>query len=453
MSEAMPMDLPAPAPAPARRATPHMLAAGAAGNFLEWYDFAAYGFLASIFAKNFFPNSSPLIGLLSAFGIFAASFLMRPLGAVLFGHIGDRYGRQRALFISAALMTVSTVAIGLLPTYAMVGTAAPVMLLVLRLAQGVSIGGEFTTSAVFLAENSAPRWRGLVSSFSTVGSNGGTLLGSGIGALTASFLTQDQLVDWGWRIPFLLGVVLGAFALLVRKSMAQDAGTAEAGDEPPMVRAFREDWRAILRANSMTFLVGVIFYLIFVYLTTYMQQVDHLSARVALQMNTANMMVTLILCVVFAALSDRIGRKWVLGAGFFGMIVFSWPLFRLLSSAVAEEVFLGQLGFAVLIALGGGTMPGTLVEMFARRTRCSAVAISWNLGIGIGGGTAPIVAVFLQEQLNSPMAPALYLIVLAAIALAGLLTMEDRAGLPLDREQRDAPSRRDPRNPLGNSQT
>ncbi|OYX15449.1 MAG: MFS transporter [Rhizobiales bacterium 32-66-8] len=418
------------APAPV---TPRMMAAGAIGNLLEWYDFAAFGFLATIFAKNFFPASDPLVGLLSTFGVFAASFMMRPVGAVLFGHVGDRYGRVPALYASAGLMTLSTVTIGILPTYEMAGVLAPILLLSMRLLQGACVGGEYMMSAVFLAEHSPRRWRGLVTSFTTAGGNGGTLLGSGVAAVTASLLTPEQLADWGWRIPFLLGIGLGVFALMLRRSMdAAPPPPAAPAAHWPVVQAFREDWRNIARASAMTFLLGAVFYLCFVYLTTYMQQVDGLSASRALQFNTITLLVTLVLCVVFAALSDVVGRKAVIGLSFLGMLLFSWPLFLLLRSGVESQVFLGQLGFAVLIAMSGGPMPCTLVEMFPKDRRCTGVAVSWNLAIGIGGGTAPMIAVYLVDGLHDTMAPAIYLSVLAAIALVGLATVTERSRQPLD---------------------
>lgn len=418
---------------PAERAgtPPRVLAAGMLGNLLEWYDFAVYGFLASVFAKNFFPQSSPSAALLSVFGVFAASFIVRPLGSVLFGHVGDRYGRRTALIASAGLMSVSTVAVGFLPTFETVGVLAPVLLLLLRLAQGLSIGGEYMTSAVYLAENAAVRWRGAVTSLVTAGCNGGMLLGSAIGALTAGLLTPEQLAAWGWRLPFLLGIALGGFAVLLRRAVALEP-PIEAPAELPLVTAFREAWRTILRASLINFLLGVSYYLIFVYLSTWLQQVDGFSPGLALELNSASMLLVLVLCIVFAALSDRIGRKPLLIVGFFGLVVLSWPLFSLMRSGNDALALMGQMGFAVLIAVYGGPMPAALVEMFPRRIRCTAVGISWNLAIGIGGGTAPMVAVLLVAWTGSQMAPAFYLIAAAGIALAATLTLPETRGKPLD---------------------
>lgn len=421
---------PAAAPAAAAPVGPRALLAGALGNVLEWYDFAAYGFLAAIFAKNFFPDSDAFVGLIAAFGVFAASFVMRPVGGIVFGHIGDRYGRRQALFISAAMMTASTVAIGLLPTYASIGAAAPALLLLLRLLQGLSIGGEYTTSAIFLAENAKVRRRGLIASFAGCGASGGTLLGSMVGAATATLMSTDDLIAWGWRIPFLLGILLGGFTLYLRGSStsAREAPSPRAHRSLPLVEAMRSDGREMIRAAVLNLTLGVSFYMLFVYLTTYMQQVDGLTERLSLQINTVSMLAVLALAPVFAALSDRVGRKPVVCGGLIGLILFSWPLFRLLDSGDAVFALAGQLGFAVLVAAYAGPMPCVLVEMFRPATRCTALSLSYNLALGLAGGTAPMVAVYLVNREQFDMGPAAYLIVVSALSLIAALTMKEGRG-------------------------
>ncbi|TCT02594.1 MFS transporter [Aquabacter spiritensis] len=411
--------------------TPRMIAAGSLGNMLEWYDFAAYGFLASVFAKNFFPSADPFVGLISAFGIFAASFLMRPLGGLIFGHIGDRHGRRLALYISAGMMSVSTVAIGLLPTYGQIGAAAPLLLLALRLLQGVSIGGEYTMAAIFLGENAHARRRGAITGFAGLGATGGTLLGSAVGALTASVLTTDQLVAWGWRLPFLAGILLGGFTLLLRRSANEMPEPVAPPGQAPIVAALREDWRNILRGIALNGMLGASFYLVFVYLTTYMHQIDGLPEREALQINTVSMIVLLALAFFFSALTDRVGRKIVVVGGLAGLVLFSWPLFRLIDSSDPALILMGQIGFAVLIAAYAGPMPVVLVEMFKHKTRCTALSISYNVAAGLIGGTAPMVAVYLVNRTQNDMSPAFYLIGLAALSLAAALTLKDRTGQSL----------------------
>ncbi|WP_332116435.1 MFS transporter [Azorhizobium caulinodans] len=416
----------APAPLSLR-----LVLAGSIGNTLEWYDFGAYGFLAAIFARNFFPADSGFAALLAAYGMMAASFLMRPVGGVIFGHIGDRYGRRHALYLSAALMCVSTVAIGLLPTYATAGMAAPILLLALRLLQGVSIGGEYSSSVVFLAESAKPRWRGLLLSLCSMGAMGGTMLGSLVGAATASFLSQEELIAWGWRMPFFVGLLLGGTTLWLRHGLQSAPERSTEQPRSPLLQAFADDWRAIVICAVINLAGGVNTYTLFVYLVTYMEQVDGLSPGSALQVNTASMVVAVVLMPMFAALSDVIGRKRVLVASLLGFILFGWPLFRLVSGGTEEGAMLGQLGFAVLISAYTGVSPAVLAELFKRATRCSAAAVSNNVSRGIAGGTAPMVGVYLVSGLHDPMGPALYIICVALISLIATLCMTDRTRLPL----------------------
>lgn len=418
-------------PAQANPISMRVILAGALGNTLEWYDFAAYGFFATTFAHNFFPTSDAFVGLISAFGIFAASFLMRPLGGIIFGHVGDRYGRRRALLLSVGLMCMSTVAIGLLPTYATLGVFAPCLLLVLRLLQGVSIGGEYTTSAIFLAEVSPVRWRGFFTSFSGMGATGGILLGSAVGAATASVMSQEALVSWGWRVPFLLGIVLGVSTLVLRQGTQESAEPAGDLREAPLVQAFLTDGANIARSIALNAMLGVGFYLLFVYLTTYMQEVDHLNSSAALRINTLSMIVLVVLFPVFAALSDVVGRKIVMVGSLAALMLATWPLFRMLDGGTPNQVLTAQVLFAALMAAYMGPMPGVLVEMFKARTRCSAMSVGYNIALGLAGGTVPMIAVYLVNRLQDDMGPAIYMIVVAGISLIAALTLTDRARQPL----------------------
>ena len=262
--------------------------AGAVGNVLEWYDFAIYGYFASALAKTFFPSGNTALSLVSTFGVFAAAFLMRPLGGALFGYIRDRIGRKHALLTSAAMMTLATFGMGLLPGYATIGAAAPLLWIGFRLLQGLSIGGEFTASAIFLVERSDPRQRGLNGSFASISATIGLLLGSTIGAIETRALTPAQVEAWGWRIPFLLGLLLGAFALFLRRVIVDDEPRHDA--EPrrlPVVEALATDWPDILRGGVMNAAFAAGFYLIFVYAVTMVEQIDGMPAYPAFEINTA----------------------------------------------------------------------------------------------------------------------------------------------------------------------
>ena len=306
------------------------------------------------------------------------------------------------------------------------------LLVALRLLQGLSVGGEYTTSVVFLVEQSAPGRRGLVGSTAAIGASFGTLLGSSVGALVASLLDPQALQDWGWRIPFLLGIALGGSAFALRRVMADDATPLErhAGGLP-LAEAFRAEWREMLRALALCASFAVSFYLVFVYLTTYMQQVDGLPASRALQINTLSMLLMLAVTPAFAILSDRIGRKPVLIAATLGMTVLSWPLFKLLAQPTAFPVLLGQCGFALLVAAYCATIPALLVEMFAAATRCTALSVSYNAAFALLGGTAPVVAVYLVGRESADLGPALYMSGVAAVSFIAALTLRDRTGQPL----------------------
>src|SRR3990172_5085241 len=204
-----------------------VLAAGVIGNVLEWYDFAVYGFFAPILAEQFFPAGDRMVSLLAAFGAFAVGFLMRPVGAVLFGHIGDRYGRARALLISVAMMAIPTVLMGLLPTYATIGIAASLLIVILRMFQGMAVGGEFTSSIVFLAEHAPPRRRGFFSSWAMFAATTGTMLGAAVGAMLSNLLSPEDLVAWGWRAAFISGIAVAVVGIIVRWNMSDTPASVD----------------------------------------------------------------------------------------------------------------------------------------------------------------------------------------------------------------------------------
>src|SRR5437763_6255004 len=240
--------------------------AGMIGNVLEWYDFAAYGFLAATFATNFFPLENHLLALLASYGVFAVAFVTRPLGGVLFGHIGDRVGRRMALIISVLAMAVPSFVVGLLPTYASIGVLAPILLILLRMIQGISVGGELTVSMVYLGEHSADRHRGFSASLSFLGAVAGTLIGSLLISALDNTLHAQAMHAWGWRVPFLGSAVLGALGVVLR--MARLEGAAEPishGGPAPVIVAFATQWRAMLVAFLISIPSGAAYYVCFIY--------------------------------------------------------------------------------------------------------------------------------------------------------------------------------------------
>jgi MFS transporter, MHS family, proline/betaine transporter len=410
-----------------------LILAGSAGNIMEWYDFSVYGYFAATIGRLFFPAGDGLSSLTASFGVFAGGFLMRPIGSAVFGHIGDRVGRKAALVLSTMLMAVPTCLIGLLPTYDQIGFAAPLLLVLLRLVQGLSVGGEFTTSGIFLAEGAAPGRRGFLSSWSFFGAIGGSLLGSAVGAAITTALDPGAAAAWGWRVAFVLGLGVGLSGFVVRRQVVQEPLAARDQGRPaaPVVEAFRTEWRTMLRIVALTPGLAVGGYLCFIYAPTWVQQTTGLPASTALAVNTAAMALGLALIPTMGALSDRIGRKPVLLGGAAGLVLCSWPLLWLMQHPWAPLVLLGQAGFAVLVAALQGTITATMVEATPRRLRVSTLSIGYNVSLALFGGTTPLVATYLIQRSHDPLSPGLYLMAAALVSFLALLRQPETYRSPL----------------------
>src|SRR5262245_56050476 len=302
--------------------------AGMIGNAVEWYDYGLCGYLAPFLATLFFPSKDPLDSLMATFGVFAAGFLMRPLGAIAFGHLGDRLGRKKALVVSVALMAVPTGLIALLPTYAAVGAIAAVLLVLLRLLQGFSVGGEFTGSIIFLVEHAPPSRRGFVGSWAGFSTNAGCMLGGGVGALLVTFLGRQAVAEWAWRLPFLLGAVLGVVGLFLRLGVEetplfQSLATSEGVARVPLSEALGHQRRQMFTAFSLLWLSSVGFFIVFVYLPSYLGNIAGLPLHLAMTINWLAMIVVGLVVPPVGALSDRIGRKPPLVFATAGLLVLS----------------------------------------------------------------------------------------------------------------------------------
>ncbi len=305
-------------------------------------------------------------------------------------------------------MAVPTFLIGLLPTYHQVGVTAAALLVLLRLVQGLSVGGEYTTSAIFLVEGSGPGRRGFLGSFGPFGACGGVLLGSAVGAVVTTVLDSASVDSWGWRLPFILGISVGLCGLYIRRQLIEDAKPQRRTPPvtSPVLEAFRTEWRTIVRLIGLNAAYAVGFYLSFVYITTYLRQTDHVSASKALDINTIAIAVLLLLIPLAGVLSDRLGRKPVMLAATGGLFILAWPLFWMMHHPDTSVILLGPLSFAVLVAGFAGVSPAAMVELVPDRLRCTVLSVGYNLGFGILGGLTPMVAVYTITRSHDDLSPA-----------------------------------------------
>jgi MHS family proline/betaine transporter-like MFS transporter len=410
------------------------LVAGAVGNLLEWYDFGLYGLFAPIFAQLFFPDQDRIASLIGAYSGFAIGFAARPLGAAVLGHLGDRAGRRAVMVYSIVLMGFATTATAILPTHHMIGIAAPMLLLFTRALQGFSVGGEYTGSVTYLVETAPSKRRGLAGSIANVGATAGMLLASGVATATLLLANSAEVRTWAWRIPFLLGGVIATTGYLLRHRM-RDTGftpTASAHASLPLRVAIAEAPGAMLRALLFTSGYGIVNYLTMVFLPTYAATFGGVAEKKALQANTAAQALALFIVPIAAWVTDRaVRRRTLLIIAFAAEFVVGWSGIALASRGGVAGVWTAQLGFAFLLALIMAAEPATLAEQFRSEFRLSAYSVSYNLGIGLAGGTAPLVATALIATTGDAMAPAWYLMLGSAIAAGAAFLMVDRSSKPL----------------------
>ena len=407
--------------------------AGFVGNVLEWYDFALFGFFAQQIGTHFFPAHDPTASLLAAFGTFAAGFLMRPVGGALFGWVGDRFGRKQALIWSVLAMAIPSFCIGVLPSAATIGLAAPVLLLVFRLLQGIAVGGEYMASAVFLVEGASPGRRGWMGSWGPLGAFAGTLLGSAAGAIINASMSPDAVMAYGWRIPFILGIGVGLGGLAIRRHYVERV-PHQAPSKSPLGEAFRSHWRTMVHLVSLTAALSVGFYTTFVYAATWLHQVVGVPARTALGVNTAAMAIALLIIPAAGVASDRLGRRPVLVVGAGALALLAYPLMALMARGQMAGIIVGEIGLAVLVAVISGAMPATMAELAPWRVRCTVLSVAYNLGMALLGGTTPLVAAWLVARTGVKLAPAWYLGAAAALTFIGSLLLPATARHSLTKE-------------------
>jgi len=409
--------------------TRRTVAAGTVGNFLEWYDFAIYGYFAGTIGRTFFPAEDPVAQVLAAFGIFAVGYLMRPLGGVVIGTIADRFGRRIALIVSVTAMAVPTFLVGLLPGYHTLGMAAAVLLTLLRMIQGLSVGGEGTTSMVFLVEHAPAGQRGAIGALASVAATGGLLLGSATGAAFAAILSPEALAAWGWRIPFLLGLLVGIAGWWLRRDVTEKAFVTIAdGHAPPpspLVETVRHHGPLVLQLAGLVAFNAVGLYLMFLYIVSWLQTVDGVAPARALEINTASMLALLPVMLGMGWLSDRIGRRRLLiGATTLGFVS-ALPLFWLMHHSHPALILAGQMGFVLTVGTCLGIMPSIMVEATPQAVRCTAIALGYNITFGILGGLTPLAAAWLIDRTGMDLSPALMIMAASLISFTSVLAFHE----------------------------
>lgn len=404
-----------------------VLLASAVGSALEWYDFFIYGTAAAlVFGQLFFPKSDPTIGTLLAFASFGVGFIARPFGGLVFGHLGDRLGRKPVLVITLLMVGAGTFLIGLLPTYESAGMWAPIMLVALRLVQGFGAGAEYGGAVIMAVEHAPPGKRGWYGSFAPLGVTVGLLLANGVFALFTS-LPQEDFVSWGWRIPFLLSIVLVLVGFYIRYRVSEtpvfsEIAAKNAAARSPVVEAVKQHPREFLVVIGARLAENGLGYLFPVFALNYMTQQLHLPKPMILEGNILAYAIQLLTIPFFSALSDRVGRRPVYMGGALFSAAFAFPFFMLIGTQSQPLIYLALiLGISVGVAAMFGPQAAYFAELFGARLRYSGFAFARELGSILAGGPAPaIAAALLLYAGGAPWLVATYFVFLSLVTAAAV---------------------------------
>lgn len=397
-----------------------LAAASLAGTAVEFYDFFVYGTAAAlVLGPLFFPTFSPVAGTLAAFGTFAIGFISRPLGSVLFGHIGDRHGRRPVLFISLLLTGLATVAVGCVPSYDSIGIAAPVLLLVLRFLQGLGLGGEWGGAVLLTAEHAPEQRRGLWASFPQIGPAVGFLMANGVMLALSAGLSDAQFREWGWRVPFWAAGLLAAGGLLLRSSLAESPRFQEIEEpaEVPLAEVVRGHWRLVLLTAGALAVGYAVFYTVSTWALAYGTEQLGVSRTVMLSCIMAAVACKGVSTPFFALLGDRYGRRPLCLIGCAASALWMFPMVALLESAQPLLMFLGFVGALLSFMCMFSVIAAYLPELYEPRVRCTGAAVGYNLAGVLGGALTPIVATALSGGTGPPWGVAAYLTGIALLSL------------------------------------
>ncbi|UPG87949.1 glycine betaine/L-proline transporter ProP [Luteibacter aegosomatis] len=414
--------------------------AAALGNAMEWFDFGVYGYLAVTLGHVFFPGNSPTAQVIATFATFTVAFLVRPLGGLVFGPLGDRFGRQRVLAATMIMMALGTFAIGLIPSYERIGLWAPALLLLARLLQGFSTGGEYGGAATFIAEYSTDARRGQMGSWLEFGTLGGYIAGAGVVTALTSLLDARAMLDWGWRIPFLVAGPLGLLGLYMRMKLEETPAFkahAEAmegqGDMPSV--GLRElvavHGPQLLKCIGLVLVFNVTDYMLLTYMPSYLTVTLGYGEAKGLLLILIVMLVMMPLNVIGGHFSDRFGRKPMIVGACVAMFALAIPCMLLLGTGSDVLIFAGLMLLGVALVCFTSTMPSTLPALFYTPVRYSALSIAFNLSVSLFGGTTPLLTAWLVERTGDPLVPAYYLMAAAVVGMVTMAFVTETAGLPL----------------------
>ncbi|MCI9888617.1 MFS transporter [Micrococcales bacterium 31B] len=406
------------------------------GNFVEWFDYAIYGYFAVVISTVFFPEANRQAGLLLTFGVFAISFFVRPLGGFIWGHLGDRMGRKHALSLSILLMSVATFCMALIPSFDTIGMAAPILLLLVRVVQGFSAAGEYAGASAFLVEYAPKGRRGMYAAVVPASTAAGLLLGSLLAALLTGVLSDQQMHDWGWRLPFLLAAPMGLIGRYIRTRLEDTPAFREMAEHDTAVKApamdlFKVYYKQLLIASGAVLLNAVGFYVILSYMPTYLSEELGFGASESFLATTIALATYIGFIFMTGKLSDLYGRKRMLFTASGCFIVLTVPAFMLLDTGSFLVIVLVQILLGAMLTLNDGTLPSFLAEIFPTSVRYSGFAVSFNLSNAIFGGTAPFVATLLIGATQSKLAPGWYLVAAAIVSLVAVLFAAETAKKPL----------------------
>jgi metabolite-proton symporter len=405
--------------------------ASAIGTTIEWYDYFIYSTAAAlIFGAQFFSALSPASGTLAAFATLGVGFLARPVGGILWGHFGDRLGRKGMLVASLLLMGVATVGVGLLPTYEQIGVLAPVLLLVLRLLQGLSAGGEWGGAALMAVEHAPDDKRGRYGSFSQIGVPAGLILAQLVFFVVGNAMSESQFAAWGWRLPFLFSIVLVGVGLFVRLRIEESPvfrslQSAQARSRRPIVEVFRERPRELVLASASFIANTAIGYVFLAYLLSYGTSVLKISRNVMLVVVIVGSVTWLVSIVASAIWSDRVGRKPVYLVGSVLLVVWSVPFFVLVDTKVAALMIVAVVVLNIGLGASYGPQSAWFAELFEPRYRYSGASFAYAMGAVLGGGFAPLIAASLQDATGTSLAVSAYMVLVGLISLAAVIAMRE----------------------------